>query len=68
MFFVEVACPFVLFHLAIVLSILRFTASDYPFVILSVLGFTASDYPFVILKLFVLKQPHYAVEYISHDV
>jgi hypothetical protein len=30
-FYVDVVCPFVLFLLAIVLSILRFTDSDYPF-------------------------------------
>jgi hypothetical protein len=48
-------CPFVIFLLAIVLSVLlRFTASDYPFGILALvlsvlLRFTASDYPFFIL-------------------
>jgi hypothetical protein len=30
-FYVDVVCPFVLFRLAIVLSVLRFTDSDYPF-------------------------------------
>ena len=29
-FYVDVVCPFVLFLLAIVLSVLRFTDSDYP--------------------------------------
>ena len=46
---------FVLFHLAIVLSVLLFTACDYPFsifthlaIVLSVLLLTACDYPFSI--------------------
>jgi hypothetical protein len=30
-FFFIVVCPFVLFHLAIVLSVLQFTGSAYPF-------------------------------------
>ena len=57
-----IACPFILFLLAIVLSVLlRFTASDYPFgiyklllaIVLSVLlRFTASDYPSGIYNLF----------------
>ena len=49
---------FVLFLLTIVLSVLLFTASDYPFgiftlltIVLAVLLFTASDYPFGIFTL-----------------
>ena len=34
--------------MAIVLSVLRFTASDYPF---GILDLRLSDYPFVIIKL-----------------
>ena len=55
-----VDCPFVLFLLAIVLSVLRFTGSDYPFsffnlfsIVLSVFRFTNSYYPFGIFKLFI---------------
>jgi hypothetical protein len=55
-----VVCPFVVFLLAIVLSVLRFTDSDYPFsifnlfsIVLSVFRFTDSYYPFGIFKLFI---------------
>jgi len=51
--------PHVVFLLAIVLPVLRFMASDYPFgifrlcaIVLPVLRFMASDYPFGIFKLF----------------
>ena len=67
----NVVCHFILFLLAIVfsvffllsivLSVLRFTASDNPFdifkllvIVLSVLRFTASDNPFGIFKLLVI--------------
>jgi hypothetical protein len=50
---------FVLFLLTIVLAVLLFTASDYPFgiftlltIVLAVLLFTASDYPFGIFNPF----------------
>jgi len=67
----NIYCAFVLFILAIVLSVLlHFTASDYPFgiflvplsffllaIVLSVLHFTASDCSFGIFKLFLYLCP-----------
>ena len=54
---------FVLFLLVIVLCVLWFMASDYPFgiftlltIVLSVLWFMASDYPFGIFKTFLLQR------------
>ena len=58
---------FFLFHLAIVLHVLRHTASDYPFgilaIVLHVLRHTASDYPFGILAIVLHVLRHTASDY-----
>ena len=42
-----IVCPFVLFLLSIVLSVLRFTASDYPFDIFKLFFLSSADYLYI---------------------